>query len=377
MIYKELCGEKLSTLGMGCMRFPMLDPETKKVDLKATEEMIDYAISEGVNYFDTAWVYHGGESESIIGKILSKYPRDSYYLATKFPGFADDYFTKIEEIFETQLKRCGVDYFDFYLFHNVSEFNIENYLNPEIDLFGYLLKQKKAGRIKHLGFSAHGKLPTIKRFLDAFGDELEFCQLQINYVDWTYQDAKAKLELLREYGIPVWIMEPLRGGKLAVLSEKYEKELVELRPDEKTPAWAFRFLQSLDGIGVILSGMSNFTQVKENINTFKTEKPLNDAEFAKLQEIASKLVNSIPCTACNYCTEYCPNSIDIPSIIKIYNKHVFEDRSKIKPAVLDGIDEGKRPTDCLACGACEAVCPQKIKISDIMKDFSEKLDKEA
>ena len=271
MIYKEFQGLKLSALGMGAMRLPVIDGDDAKVDAAAAQEMVDYAMEHGINYYDTAWGYHNGNSELVMGQALSKYPRENFYLATKFPGYDLSNMDKVEEIFEKQLEKCQVSYFDFYLFHNVCEMNIDAYLDPKYGIYEYLMKQKENGRIRHLGFSAHGSYEVIKRFLEAYGEHMEFCQLQINYVDWSFQDAKKKVELLKSYGIPVWVMEPLRGGRLAKLPENAEKQLKELRPDEKIPAWAFRFLQTIPEVTMVLSGMSNYEQMKENIQTFETE----------------------------------------------------------------------------------------------------------
>lgn len=216
MIYRDFQGLKLSALGFGTMRLPTIGGVYSKIDEKAAAEMFDYAIQHGVNYFDTAWGYHDGESENTDGKILSKYPRESFYLASKFPGYDLSNFGRVEEIFEKQLKKCRVDYFDFYLFHNVCEMNIDAYLNEEkYGTYSYLMEQKRNGRIRHLGFSAHGSLAVIERFLEKYGKDMEFCQLQINYLDWEFQNAKGKVELLKKYNIPVWVMEPVRGGKLA------------------------------------------------------------------------------------------------------------------------------------------------------------------
>ncbi len=246
MVYRDFQGIRLSALGMGAMRLPAINGNDADIDAVAAEEMVDYAIKQGVNYFDTAWGYHDGKSELVMGKALNRYPRDSFYLATKFPGYDLSNMPKVKEIFEEQLKKCGVEYFDFYLFHNVCEMNIDAYLDDgKYGIYSYLMEQKRKGRIRHLGFSAHGSREVIKRFLEAYGKDMEFCQLQINYVDWTFQDAKAKAELLDEWKIPVWVMEPLRGGRLARLSEGDMEKLKALRPDEETPAWAFRFLQSL------------------------------------------------------------------------------------------------------------------------------------
>ena len=373
MIYKEFQNIKLSALGMGTMRLPLNSQNEADIDEAASAEMVEYAINHGINYFDTAWGYHSGNSELVMGRILSRYPRESFYLATKFPGYDVSNMDKVGEIFEKQLEKCDVEYFDFYLFHNVCEKNINEYLDPKYGIFDYLMKPKENGRIRHLGFSAHGSYDVMKRFLDAYGDHMEFCQIQLNYIDWSFQDAKEKVELLDEYHIPVWVMEPLRGGKLAALSEEHTDALKALRPDEEIPAWAFRFLQTLPSVTMILSGMSNFEQVKDNIHTFETEKPLNETEMKTILNIADKMANGVPCTACRYCTDHCPQGIDIPSIIKMYNEHTFTGGGFLAPMLIQTLPEDKRPSACLGCQSCEAVCPQGIKISEIMADFAKKL----
>ena len=319
MRYNQFKGLKLSALGMGCMRFPFVDGESKNIDKAATKEMIAYAIEKGINYFDTAWPYHGGMSEPVMGELLSAYPRDSFYLATKFPGYDVSFLNRVEEIFESQLERCKTEYFDFYLFHNVSEKNIDGYLSEEFGIFNYLIKQKKNGRIKHLGFSTHGSLHTIKRFLDAYGKDMEFCQLQINWLDWSFQKAKEKVELVSSYGIPVWVMEPVRGGRIASLAPEQERRLLALRPNASIPEWAFRFVQSIPEVVVTLSGMSNFEQLKENIRTYETLQPLNEHEMATLFEISNEIIakTAVPCTSCRYCTDHCPMKLDIPELSAI------------------------------------------------------------
>lgn len=375
MIYKDFQDLKLSALGLGAMRLPVIDGNDCNINEEATKDMIDYAMEKGINYYDTAWGYHGGQSEIIIGKVLKNYPRNSFYLATKFPGYDLSNMIKVKEIFEEQLKKCQVEYFDFYLFHNVCEMNIEAYLDEKYGIFDYLWKQKENGRIKHLGFSAHGDLPTIKRFLEAYGDKMEFCQIQLNYLDYLFQDAKAKIDLLKEYDIPVWVMEPLRGGRLANLPEKYVNELALLRPKETIPAWAFRFLQSIDSVTMILSGMSNFEQLKENIKTFEEEKPLHKKEWDKLLSISSQMLEkkTLPCTACHYCTSHCPRRLDIPSLLSLYNEHCFTEGGFIAPMALSALPDNKKPSACIGCQSCEAVCPQQIKISEVMNDFTNKL----
>ena len=375
MLYKEFQGLKLSALGMGCMRLPVLDGDDARVDQAAVDAMTDCAMEQGVNYYDTAWGYHSGNSERAIGKALARYPREQFYLADKFPGYDLSNMGKVREIFEEQLKKCGVDYFDFYLFHNVCEMNIDAYLDPQYGILDYLLEQKKNGRIRHLGFSCHGAMPVLKRFLEAYGAHMEFCQLQLNYIDWEFQDCKAKVELLEQYHIPVWVMEPLRGGRLARLSEEEAAPLKAMRPEETVPAWAFRFLQSVPGVTVILSGMSNLDQMKENLTTFQEEKPLSSAEMDKLMETARGMTGktALPCTACHYCVSHCPQGLDIPSLLALYNEHSFTGGGFLAPMALSAIPADKQPGACIGCRSCEAVCPQQLKISEAMADFAAKL----
>lgn len=375
MIYREFQGEKLSALGMGAMRLPVVDGDDARIDEAAAAAMVDYAMAHGVNYYDTAWGYHNGNSELVMGRALARYPRESYFLADKFPGYDLSNMDKVESIFEKQLEKCGVEYFDFYLFHNVCEMNIDAYLDPKYGIFDYLTAQKKAGRIRHLGFSAHGSYAVMKRFLEAYGSEMEFCQIQLNYLDWKFQGAKEKVELLQAYNIPVWVMEPLRGGKLASLAPADEEKLQALRPQEGIPAWAFRFLQSIPAVTVTLSGMSNMEQMQANIRTYETEQPLDENEMQTLLGIADAMVGKIalPCTACHYCVSHCPQGLDIPGLLALYNEHCFTDGGFIAPMALSAVPEDKRPNSCIGCHSCEAVCPQQIRISEAMADFARKL----
>lgn len=375
MMYRDFQDVKLSALGMGAMRLPVVDGDDSKIDEAAAFAMADEAMARGVNYYDTAWGYHNGNSELVMGKALARHPREKFYLATKFPGYDLSNMGKVEEIFEKQLEKCQVEYFDFYLFHNVCEMNIDAYLDPKYGTYDYLLAQKKNGRIRHLGFSAHGDYDVMKRFLEAYGKDMEFCQIQLNYLDWDFQDAKRKVELLNQRNIPVWVMEPLRGGKLASLAPEDEAKLKALRPDEGIPAWAFRYLQSIPSVVVTLSGMSNMEQMKENIATFETDKPLNETELETLHAIAQGMVKKIvlPCTACHYCTSHCPQGLDIPNLLSLYNEHCFTQGGFIAPMALSAIPADKQPSACIGCRSCEAVCPQGIKISEAMADFTAKL----
>lgn len=373
MIYQEFQDLRLSALGLGTMRLPVTGGDNAAINVPAAEELVDLAMARGVNYYDTAWGYHGGNSERVLGQALHRHPRDAFFLADKFPGYDLANMDKVEEIFEEQLRRCQVDYFDFYLFHNVCELNIDAYLDPKYGILDYLLKQKAAGRIRHLGFSAHGGMEVMKRFLDAYGDHMEFCQIQLNYLDWTLQDAKSKVELLNARHLPIWVMEPLRGGKLAALPDA--AALSALRPDEGVPAWGFRFLQSLPGVTMILSGMSSKDQLLDNLHTFETRRPLNPQETEVLLTLAGDLLrqSGLPCTACSYCVSHCPQGLDIPMLLKLYNEYRFSGGLVLANIALSAVPAQKHPSACVGCRSCEAVCPQQIKVSEAMASFAEKL----
>lgn len=372
MIYRKFQDMQLSGLGLGMMRLPVLDGNDGAVDEIAAAELIDFAYKNGINYFDTAWGYHAGNSELVAGKYLSRYPRESYYLASKFPGYDLSNMSKVEEIFERQLEKCQTQYFDFYLFHNVYEGNIDAYLDPQYGILEYLLKQKANGRIRHLGFSAHGSAEVIRRFLDAYGKYMEFCQLQLNYMDWHFQNAQEKAAIMQKAGIPVWVMEPLRGGRLAKASEELTATLHSMRPEETVPGWAFRFLQSIPGVTMVLSGMSNMEQLKANIATYETDEPLSTDEFNTLVRYADEETRKggLPCTACHYCTSHCPQELPIPELIDLYNEHKITGGGFIAPMAVGSMPKEKRPANCIGCRRCEQVCPQRIKISEMMKDFT-------
>lgn len=375
MIYKEFKDLKLSSLGLGTMRLPLKGEKPSMIDEEEAARMVDVAFKKGINYFDTAWGYHDGMSEIVIGKILKNYPRESFNLASKFPGYDLSNMTKVEEIFEKQLEKCQVEYFDFYLIHNVYEKNVDSYLDEKYGILDYLLKQKENGRIKHLGFSCHGSLVVMEKFLSKYGKYMEFGQIQLNYLDYKFLNAKAQAEILNKYNIPIWVMEPLRGGKLAKLSDKYETRLKQLRPDETVPGWAFRFLQSIPNVTMVLSGMSTMEQLEQNIKTFEEDKKLTDEEMTELLKIADEIVseNNIPCTACSYCTTYCPKGLDIPHILALYNEYTFTNGAILPTMRINALPDDKKPAACIGCKSCEAVCPQQIKISEAMSNFADKL----
>lgn len=359
-------GVNLSPLGFGTMRLPTL--ANGEIDENQVQEMVGYALSHGVNYFDTAYPYHGGQSEIVMGRALSAYPRDSYYLATKYPGHQISQRYDPAAIFESQLQKCGVEYFDFYLLHNVYENSIDTYLDPRWDILGYFKTQKRLGRIRHLGFSCHGQLECLEKFLDAAGDSMEFCQIQLNWLDWTLQDAQAKVALLNARHMPIWVMEPVRGGRLCHLNEKDAAILKALRPEASIPEWGFRFLQGIPGVTMVLSGMSNMDQMRQNIQTFSENKPLTANETDALMAIAAGMKNAVPCTGCRYCTDHCPMELNIPMMMATLSELRFTPSTNVAMR-LEGLPADKQPSACLHCGACAQICPQRIDIPAAMTEL--------
>lgn len=358
MIYKTFKEDKISQLGFGTMRLP-LDSQGE-IDEKQVFDMVDMAIAGGINYFDTAYPYHSGDSERVVGRALARYPRESFFLATKYPGhqISDTY--NPSEIFEQQLKKCRVDYFDYYLLHNVYEQSINVYTDEKWGILEYFKKEKELGRIRHLGFSTHGHLDTVKHFIeycDNAGCPMEFCQIQLNYLDWTLQQGKEKCDYLSSVNIPVWVMEPIRGGSLT----------------KAAPASsALRFLEDVPGVTVILSGMSDVAQMQDNISTFKSENPLSPSEKEELLRIAETMKDSLPCTACRYCCDGCPVGLDIPKFIAALNELRVSD-SMFVGMRFDATPADKLPSACIGCGRCTKICPQAIDIPAALAQLSEKL----
>ncbi|MBR6322759.1 MAG: aldo/keto reductase [Lachnospiraceae bacterium] len=385
MYYNEMAGLKVSALGMGNMRLPKIEGENEKIDREKAQEIIDYAMSHGINYYDTAYRYHGGESELFIGEALKKYPRESFYLASKFPGhmmvkkengvvgftsgltgWPD---STVPKVFEEQLKKCQVEYFDFYLLHNMNENSLAMYEDPELDIIGYLRKQKELGRIRHLGLSSHAvSAATIDEFLTRHEGVFEFVQIQLNYLDWKLQDAKSKYKVIAKHGLKVVVMEGVRGGRLANLPEEEMKKLQAVRPDDSAARWALRWLQALPEVSVVLSGMSSIDQIIENVETFEKSNPVSDSEKELLSSVADSMLSWVPCTACRYCTEGCPMELEIPKIIAAYNAVKNGERSARYD--FDTCDPALDPRRCIGCGSCKSICPQNIAIPEIMTEFS-------
>ena len=364
MQYKKFKGQLISTLGLGGLRFPTKKNNPNSIDREKGQKIVDEAISCGINYFDTAHSYQNGDSERFLGEALSKYPRDSYYLATKFYVA---YSKNIEKTFEEQLKRCRTSYFDFYLFHCLDEGTIDAYTNKKFDYLGFLLKQKKAGRIRNIGFSSHAAPETLERFLDWY-DEFDMALIQLNYLDWTLLEAKRQYEILTDRGIPVWVMEPMKGGRLSTLNEEAAAILKALNPENSLSSWGFRFLQSLPNVHTVLSGMSDTRQVIENAAIFDKYIPLTEGEIKALQKAIDVFVETlgVPCSGCRYCCSTCPAGLDIPLLIKGYNeRNISGSTWKI-----GNLSDTKSASECLACGTCLKRCPQKINIPELMKKIS-------
>ena len=356
-------------LGFGLMRLPEQDGQ---IDIAHVSRMVDAYMQAGMNYFDTAYVYHGGNSEKVIREALVKrYPRDRFMLATKLPAWCMKDPDDRDRIFNEQLERCGVDYFDFYLLHSIEDGgNGETY--ERLDCYNWGLQKKAEGKIRHLGFSSHASsAQTIDDFLTRHEGVFDFVQIQLNYLDWKLQDAKGKYEAIAKHGLKVVVMEGVRGGRLANLPEEQLAKLQALRPGDSAARWALRWLQNLPEVAVVLSGMTTLEQIQENVETFAAPNPLSEEEKTLLGEVADSMLNWVPCTACRYCTEGCPMELDIPKIIAAYNGMKNGDfMARYDP---DTADPSMDPRRCVGCGSCAAICPQGIKIPAIMAEFAEML----
>ena len=367
MLYSffDSIGKKISKLGFGLMRLPKLKETEDIIDREEAFRLIDLAFKNGVNYFDTAYFYHGGDSECFAKEALSRYPRESFYLATKLPGsYMRDNKITPEELFEGQLKKCGVEYFDFYLLHAVNRDIMTTF--EEYKSYEYLSEQKRLGRIKHLGFSYHGDLEFFLELIDKY--KWDFVQLQINYYDWDADNAKAYYKALEERNIPCIVMEPVRGGSLHKLNDEARAVFDELG-DASYASYALRFVNDLPNVMVILSGMSTYEQVADNLKTFNEEKPLTDIEKSAIER-ANYLFRknfAIPCTDCKYCVEHCPAGVSIPDCFSAYNEYnKSRDTDDFRRGYVK-IPTEKRADACIQCGACVSHCPQQIKIPDMLK----------
>lgn len=364
MIYRDFNGIKLSAIGLGNMRLPvMADVEGKPIDREKAGKIIDLSIENGINYFDTAHMYHSGESEPFLGDALKEYDRASYYLATKYPIFmTEDY----KGVFEKQLCSLKTDYIDFYLIHSVSDSIYQKLI--DCGAIEYFLQQQKLGKIKYLGFSSHASVKALEVF--ASHHKWDFAQIQLNYFDWYNGTAQQEYDVLRSKDIPIMVMEPVRGGRLASLSSDAAKILTDIHPDWSLAKWAFGFVKSLDGIKVILSGMSDVDQLNDNLATFSSDVPLSQYEHEALKAACEAFKNqvTVPCTGCRYCCDGCPAGINIPEILEVYNEYNVSG-----PYALGQLKNisGGTCRDCISCGACTSHCPQGIDVPSIMSMLSD------
>ena len=363
--YKETA-MTLPLLGFGCMRLPRLSPDKPEIDFDTAAKMIDMAMKAGCNYFDTAYMYHNGLSERFLGEALKKYPRDSYYLTDKMPVWFAKTPGDIEKIFNEQLKRCQTEYFDFYLLHSLDENHWSE--AQKLRACEFLDRMKKEGKITYLGFSNHASPETLRRFADAH--KWDFAQIQMNYLDWEFSTSEEEYNILTERNIPVVVMESVRGGRLSNLTPELNAKLEAAQPGRSVSSWAFRWLMRHENVMVMLSGMSTMEQVEDNLKTFESDCALSDEQCAFLKEVAHEFKKSltVPCTACRYCTDDCPQQLDIPGLLRVYNDYKYD--GWWHKGMLKDFAEDKLPSNCLGCGTCTGHCPQGIDIPSYMKKLA-------
>ena len=366
MKMNHIGAQPVSALGYGCMRFPTNPDGT--IDYVQTEALIDKAYQSGVNYFDTAYVYHGGHSEQTVCQILAKYPRSTYLLADKMPGWLVHSEADAERIFEEQLTRCNTSYFDFYLCHAMWKDELNTYRQYRI--FEFLNEKRRQGVIRRLGFSFHDTPEVLEELLNQ--NDWDFVQIQLNYLDWTYQNAEAQYKLIQQRGIPCIVMEPVRGGALATLCPEAAEILKTAQPGRSVASWAIRFAAELENVAVTLSGMSNMEQLEDNLRTCSALTPFTPAEQTALERALAcyKRYTLIPCTGCKYCAE-CPQELDIPRLIGIQNDYSIKKDAGSFLNDYRELAENRRAGSCIGCGQCAERCPQSLPIPSIMQQIDQ------
>ncbi|MBE6558203.1 MAG: Fe-S oxidoreductase [Ruminococcaceae bacterium] len=368
----------MKKLGFGLMRLPSLDPkDSSKIDIEHTKRMVDTFLERGFTYFDTAWMYCGFQSEVAIKEALvDRHPRDSYTLATKLHAAFIKTKEDRDKVFEEQRRKTGVEYFDYYLLHDMRRSHYEIY--NDLDCFNWIMDKKEKGLIKHVGFSFHDNAEFLDEVLTAH-PEMEFVQLQINYLDWESENVQSRkcYEVACKHGVPVIVMEPVKGGTLANVPNSVEKLFKSYDPTLSVASWAVRFTAGLDNVMMVLSGMSNMEQMLDNTSFMMDLKPLNDEELALVHKAADiiKAGIAIPCTACSYCTDGCPVGIPISTYFAQYNEYLSERKADKKKEIMENYvktaKEGAWASECIECGQCEGICPQELPIIQHLKRVSE------
>lgn len=363
-----LTGEEISLLGFGCMRLPLLQ-DGKTIDTVHAEEMVAYAMAHGVNYYDTAYAYHYGASEPFIGNALKKYPRETFFLATKLPTWMLECEQDVEKLFHEQLENCKVDYFDYYLVHSLNVGLVQKMQKARA--YESLKRLQSQGKIRRLGISFHDAPPLLQDLVENY--EWDFAQIQLNYMDWALQDSKLQYQILERKGIPVIVMEPVRGGMLHTLNAQ-AVEILEKADTAASPAsWAIRYAAGLPGVLTVLSGMSNLAQLQDNIATMSPFRRLSQAEYDIIESALQAFLSAgtVPCTACRYCMD-CPQGVDIPKIFAVYNQYMQDDSLENFQGAYSILQPNERAAACVACGICAQHCPQSIAIPGWMRKIAEK-----
>ena len=367
-------GESIKKLGFGLMRLPMNGDE---IDMDQTKKMVDTFMSKGFTYFDTAYVYIGGKSEVALKEaVVDRYPRDSFQCATKLPLWDQKSREELQEILDTSLQRAGLEYYDFYLLHAMSAERAQK--ADELQAWDFMKQVKAQGKAKHIGFSFHDSAEALEDILKNH-PEMEFVQLQINYADWESDSVQSRkcYEVARKYNKPVIIMEPVKGGSLATMTPEVQKLFKDANPEASIPSWAIRYCASLEGIITVLSGMSNEEQLNDNVSYMEDFQPLTDSErqvVAKAVEILNN-TPTIPCTACKYCVDGCPQKINIPGVFSAMNNFtLYNNLPGAKGSYQNAVKDGGKASDCIQCGNCEAHCPQHIQIIEELKKAAATLE---